>query len=284
MARVDAAAERPASPAVTPAAEKLRAVADVVPANESPEPAVDVANRIGGRGGKSRRLLRVREPVWQVMLVNDAILPTVPQPIGATESVEAVRQRLVAAQRARLPETMRAPVLRSGYRVERVAAPEERPWRWRAAPAGGEVEVATSEGQADLAWGELPPAGAKWLLEDERGRVYVAIEVGADRTVPIAGDDAVRIRRWIELKLSPYDESGGGDDRAAGGRFGWRSVADRGLPDGWRAAESGGGAGASERLEIPFAPAHETMAFADRVTGWALVGAIEQTAEASSVR
>lgn len=231
------------------------------------------------------RTVRVRVAPWRTRVLGDTILPTAPVRVGEREPIAAVRQRALAEQEARLPQTFRTADTRTGVTVELPATESAEALSWSGPEGATLLEARVVAGQAEVSWltENAPVERVYRLLRRDR---TVVVEV---RVEPRSHDFTVRtlegLRAWLRLgvQVLPAEILRTATPSEALPRYAWRAGSGAPRPSAWR---DGGTAADPARPEVrialgnaPGAVALQGCALLDQDTGWALLTDIRQAAD-----
>jgi len=210
-----------------------------------------------GRGARVRwEAERLVRPIrWEVRLIDDAIVPTVPRPVGEVDDAARLRAQVWEERRARRPAALGAATVRQGVRWAAEAGERSGVWVGRAGP--GEITLTADGLQAEAAWRDGPRPGEGWTAE--LGERRAGGSVGADGTLWWRATAGVRAWRWVEVRLAGAVQPQ---------RWQWQQAGGAELPDGWRATVEADG---RARIAWPIGEAAGPMALVERSSGWALV-------------
>ncbi len=223
------------------------------------EPAPEGGNRAdapGATNGPAFAVERwVRSVRWEVRVVGDAIVPTLPRLVGVANDAAEARAAAWEEKIARRPANLQGITARQGV----AWAAREPGARWTIESATGGFATTVLGERAEAAWRRWPERGEAWTAA--AGTVRVRGETEADGTLWWRASDDVRAWQWIELGLS----TAGGWSAA---RWQWQQVSGADLPAGWQARIGPNGLA---RLEWPLADAWVPVALVERASGWAAV-------------
>ena len=231
---------------------------------EGPEP--DAQPAPGSEAARGRQVgsdagfavTRLVRPIrWEVRLLDDAIVPTVPRLAGEVDDAERLRAQVWAERRGRRPSGLDGVAMRQGVRWVAERGDGARAWTGRA--VGGGIGITVDGAHAEAAWRDWPKRGEGWTTERGAGRADGGVE--ADGTMWWRATDGVRAWRWVELALAGAPE---GTQR----RWRWQLPGGDDLPAGWTATIEADG---RARLEWPLEADAVATALAERASGWALV-------------
>lgn len=248
------------------------------------EPAAPSSPRPGAgdapQPGRLVRALRVRISAWTPRLVQDAILPTQPVRDGEDDSVDLLRERLLKERGERMPQTLKHPVVQFGFRLEIPASRDGLQPRWRD-QAGREPSEANVSGQtAEIAWSGGPaPDHGEYVLGYPGGREIARITTDAQGGVVLEAAKDVSCRYWVAVERAAAEGTGLPATQGAS-RFEWRLLDGSNLPVSWVRDDHWQG-GSAQRLDLPVGARGsgartDSLAFVDRITGWAIVGEVSQ--------
>ena len=226
------------------------------------------------------RTVRVRFTPWRLQLLEDTILPTQPVRAGQVESVAALRQRLLAEQKARLPAALRESDVLNGVvlALPRELIDETMAWRDHTGAVADNSQVKNS--RAEIVWtAENAPVEHPIRLMRANGDVVAEVrQEGATRELVVR--TAEEVRTWLRWLVRAAEEEGPSERTSP--RFSWRTSTGGPLPPGWEAGVEG--PRADYRLDLPIGGAMGSVALHryalfDRVSGWALVSELRQAAD-----
>lgn len=223
--------------------------------------------------------MRIRVSPWQLRLLQDAILPTVPTPVGHEDALEVLRDRLLRERQTQIPRSIAHPSIWIGFAIEFPAAtrpPAGLHWRDRDGSAAAHATVIA--GRAELSWLGPPPPDADCMLVDPNGQVFARAAVDERGNVVLLTLAGMRSWPWIALERSPVDDRPA-PARAWATRFEWRVLGGAPAAPTWRRDDQWLG-GQGHRLDLmpgkgETGPRRHALALVDRATGWALVSQIE---------
>lgn len=233
------------------------------------------------------RTVRVRLSPWRVRLMEDSILPTQPLRAGQVEPVAALRQQILAEQKAKLPSTLTQSEVLSGLRVQIPPGDLTEGLAWRDEQGGVLAGSRVEKGLAEITWAAAnAPVDRPVRLRSRNGVVLAEAryEPQTRELVVRTAEEAQAWLRWV-VRAVPGDVSRSPAGSAADGtgRFAWRTGTGNPAPAGWQATDATD-ATADHRVDLPLgsvlgAVAVQSCALFDRVSGWALVTEIRQAAD-----
>jgi len=203
-------------------------------------------------------------------LLRDAILPTVPTPVGRTEPIESLRRRLRDEQEGRIPPGFRPAATARGVALDLPTGvwPAGGPPHWveadGTAPAGASVQG----GRAELTWsGRNAVTAGEWRLVRPDGSelAHVALEPGG--VVTVRAIPAVRASVWVGVEGVT-----GAALPGATTALEWRTWEGVAVPPAWRRSDRWSG-GRGARLELPLVAGGgipQPVALVDPLSGWAV--------------
>jgi hypothetical protein len=224
------------------------------------------------------RTVHVQLSSWEPRLLGDAVLPTLPVPVGADDSVAALRDALLEQNRRALPASFREPGLSGGFifllpERDPSGAPE-----WEHASDARPAHARAGEREAEIGWREARPSiGERSLLRSRDGRLLAEIGVERNGAITLHLARGVEPTYWVSVAVAPADSAQ---------HFVWRSG------DGSArnaTTRSAAGEARGYRLELPLTMRSGetvlrwlTLAAPDR--GWGLTTQIQFRSESSSGR
>lgn len=225
----------------------------------------DVAPNNNSRGPTEYRInAQLTTEVWRVVRVRDVMLATWPAEQSADgDALKTARAQALAAARAEMPASFRAPDVHQGWRL----LLEESAWLptppvWRDAASGRIIEGQTAERESGWTALELTAdMDARLVAAD--GREYARVFAGKDRRSANvkAAPEVLAIVPWAGVDLAPGETTES--------RWKWRSLS-AGWPDaGWETVREERRVG----VRFPSAPDGKTggiLALVDEASGWAL--------------
>jgi hypothetical protein len=244
--------------------------------NASTEPETEEPEAVQSEGGNREMIskselktiaVKVQMSGWETRLVRDVIVPTLPVRTSEIDTSESMRKKLVADQKARLPDLLQRPLAMRGFTFELPLTPAKEIPYWDTQSGSGFAQKVVSKTGATVSWvGAKPPLGTVHVLRFSDGSEVVRITVNTDGGVSLKTADGIRGSFWLSV-AQPENEKVG-----LAPRFGWRvnGVA--------RKSEEPKSGEHDYRISFPL-ESRETkqmeVALADRVTGWALVAMIQ---------
>jgi hypothetical protein len=213
----------------------------------------------------------------------DAILPTEPLRAGESETLAAVRDRVLAQQEAKRPLAFREPDVRTGVALVLPAVYPREVFSWVDADGVAVPHATVSEGCADILW-PAENASVRQSFRLRRADGAIAAEVNIE---PHSRDFTLRtadgIRAWLRLAvhLAPDGATSAPDPGTAGPRFSWRPAAGTAMPVTWL-AETGEPDALGVRVplgSVAGAVSLQGCGLFDQATGWAIVTDIRQAAD-----
>jgi hypothetical protein len=213
---------------------------------------------------------------WEPRLVRDAIVPTMPTPVGTTDVADRLREKMLLERKTHVPETFSHPSTKRVFVFELSTPSKEGALYWQDSLKAAAVEEDAKEGRAIITFdGERRPPGGLHVLRFADGREAVQLTLNENGSLVLKLAEGVRSTLFLVVKDSTSQEP----DMAQSKRdlrFGWQvngvartsptTLKNLGSEDqGWSISLS---------LE-PSKVSRWEVALTDRVTGWALVTNIQ---------
>jgi len=213
---------------------------------------------------------------WEVRLLRDTIVPTLPVHLGEDDTADLVREKILAEQKARLPVTFRYPATQRGLVFEFPEVASARAFYWQDTSEAEAVIRTTTGNRAEILWpGETPPHESVQVLRFSDGREAVRLTVNEKGTLVLKVTEGLRSSVLLLLKCSVADESGLAK-RERESRFEWQVNGVKRLPLG-KALDPALGS-KDHRISLPLElskSGKSEVALTDRISGWALVTIIQ---------
>jgi len=256
--------------------------------SDAKSPSVDASvPAIRMSSARLTRTVRVRLAPWRVRLMEDSILPTQPLRAGQVEPVAALRQQILAEQKAKLPATLTQSEVLSGLRVQIAPGDLTDGLAWRDEQGAVIVGSRVENGRAEITWAAAnAPVERPVRLSGRNGLVLAdaRYEPQTRELVVRTAEEAQAWLRWV-VRAVPGDASrvAAGETADVKARFAWRTGTGNPVPIGWHTSDASDAA-ADHRVDLPLGSvlgsvAAQSCALLDHVTGWALVTEIRQAAD-----
>lgn len=233
------------------------------------------------------RTVRVRLSSWRVRLMEDSILPTQPLRAGQVEPVAALRQQILAEQKAKLPATLTQSEVLSGLRVQIAPSDFTDGLAWRDEQGAVIADSRVESGRAEITWAAANAPVDRPVRLSGRNGVVLAEARYEPQTRELVVRTAEETQAWLRwvIRAVPGDASRvpAGDTGNNKTRFAWRTGTGDPVPTGWHISDAAD-ANADHRVDLPLGSvfgsvAAQSCALLDHVTGWALVTEIRQAAD-----
>jgi len=213
---------------------------------------------------------------WKPRLLRDAIVPTLPTPVGANDVADQRREEMLLERRAQVPETFKRPTTQRGFVFELSTPSRGGALYWQDPLSTRAVKKDAKESRAVITFdGDQPLPGGVHVLRFADGREAVQLMVNENGSLILKLAEGVRSSLFLVVKGSLADEP----DRAqskGGLRFSWQmnGVA-RTSP---KTSKNGFPEDQDYSMSLPlelFKVSRWEVALTDRLTGWALVTNIQ---------
>jgi len=207
---------------------------------------------------------------WDVRLVRNAIVPTVPVRVGEVDSASLVREKLLSERKSRVPEMFKNPATHVGFVFTLPDLPEGGAFYWR--DAKDSVKKTSDGNQAEINWaGDATPHGSVFVLVFPDGQEAVHLTVTETGGLLLKLAEGVRGSMRLGVARVISDEFGPELEKRAT-RFGWHvnGVA--------RKREELKSEDRNHVISFPLEKSKTLrldVALTDHLTGWALVTAIQ---------
>ncbi len=266
------------TPSAESAVEKDDALAPVLPVNtkttpdESKADEPEKTDQLISESDSGLKMLgyEIAAVRWDVRLVRDAIVPTVPVRVGEADTTSVVREKLVSERKSRVPEMFKNSTPQVGFVFALPQVPEGGAFYWR--DAKDAVKRTIDANQAEISWaGNAPPYGSVFVLVFPNGREAVRLTVTERGGLLLLLAEGMRGNLRLRVARMIVDESGPASVKRAL-RFGWQvnGVA--------RKSEELKPEDRNHTINFPLEKSRTTrmeVALTDRLTGWALVTHIQ---------
>jgi hypothetical protein len=210
---------------------------------------------------------------WEVRLARDVIVPTFPVREGEVDTVVAARLKLVSEQKARLPETLKRPLLRCGIIFKFAAGAKVQRLQW--VPASeAETTTVIKDSKAELGWNAaVSPRSCEFTVVFADGAEAARVSFDAQGRATVALRHELRAALWLGARYSPND-----DARANGlPRYAWQVVRGSLASSAWF-NDGNWSEGAGCRLDVVLngaLPAGTVIALVDHISDWMLSTELE---------
>jgi hypothetical protein len=237
--------------------------------------------RVGNAGGgletdAKPMAAEVQFTRWELRLLVDAIVPTLPACVGVDDVANQMRDGMLSEQKARVPVTFRKPAVQRGFVFKLPETPSARAFYWQDSPVGGTAIKKAGGGHAEIVWvGEDPPRSSVQVLKFSDGREAVRLAVNEKGGMMLMVARGVLCSQFLVVKSSVEDESGLGKSEP-GARFSWQVNGEVQAALKQAVEPAAGNQDQSLNLPLDLSKCNELkVALADRITGWALVTKIQ---------
>ncbi len=206
---------------------------------------------------------------WRLELLHDAIVPTLPTPIGQEDTVGTAGARMLAEREAGRPARLNPERVITGIHFQQRGPRRGAGWQWQGLDRTAEISVTTDGDEAELTWRGRPPTG-HYLLRGPDGTPWVHVEIDATGGLRIRTQEAVTALPWLAWAGDPTEPS----------RLAWRFVGTGSAPVTWT-ERSPTSSPYERRLELHLPKGSSTtvvqgLGILDEISGWGLVSEIEQ--------
>ena len=215
------------------------------------------------------RIGRVHASPWKAQVVRDVILPTLPEPSSAVETVGSMRERLRSERLALMPPSLRQPQVKSGFSFEFTLDPSEggNEPRWIDSE-GNRIEGVVKGNSAEIT---TPTTGSSrvqtFVLAYKDGRAIARVSVDSAAGPLVTVSTGTRAASWFGIELDP-----------SAGAWDWQLLSGGPLPKDWERRDRWLG-GRGTRIDIPLDPSAPragaiAVALVDRATGCGIASSI----------
>jgi hypothetical protein len=159
---------------------------------------------------------------WKPRLMRDAIVPTMPTPVGTNDVADHLRENMLLERKTHVPATFKHPSTNHGFVFELLVPSKEGALYWQDSLDSGAVEKNAKDSRAVITFdGEQRWPGGVHVLRFADGREAVQLTLNENGSLVLKLAEGVRSSLFLVVKGSSADEP----DRARNKgdlRFGWQ--------------------------------------------------------------
>jgi hypothetical protein len=212
--------------------------------------------------------MTLRSSTWRRLLLRDAIVPTLPTPLGRDDAMVDLSSRVLAEKQGSIPRTLQYARIVTGVRIEFPAPLAGASPRWAVVSGAAPLIANADERAAEIGWSEGVSSGQYVLLAAD-GHSIASISSGPESEISLSSADEISSWPWVGIECGSSEAE----------RFDWQVIGTAPMPSSWTKHRQWLHV-QGRRLDLrSLSERDETitqsLAIVDALTGWARVSKIE---------